>query len=117
MIRALVASSLVGLFVLAASTTASADGDASVACRTHSNNGTMELSLKWDGSNAKGTLQQTAPSGNVTTTQVKAERADGLIVADDVFASSSDLVSHAAVVKTANGKKYMRTDSAWLACE
>jgi hypothetical protein len=115
MIRALVASSLVGLFVLAASTSASADGEANVACRTHSNNGTMELALKWDGSNAKGTLLQTAPSGNVTTTQVKAERADGLIVADDVF--SSDLATHAAVIKVASGKKYMRTDSSWLACE
>lgn len=118
MIRALVASSLVGLFVLAASTSASAT-DSEVACRTHSNStGTMELSLHWDGVNgatAKGTLQQTAPSGNVTTTQVKAERESGMIIADDVY--SSDLVTHAAVVKVANGKKYMRTDSTWLACE
>jgi hypothetical protein len=119
MIRALLASSLVGLFVLAASTTASAtDAQDQIACRAHSNaSGTLELKLHWDGSSAKGTLEQTAPSGNVTTTPVKAERSDGMIIADNVF--STDLVSHAAVVKTSNGKRYMHTEetSSWLACE
>lgn len=118
-IRALVVSSLAGLFVLVATSAASATatGD-EVACRTRSiHQGTTELVLRWEGTTAKGMLQRTAPSGNVTTTNVRAERHDGMIIADDVF--ETDLVSHAAVVRVDHGKRYMRTDasSPWLACE
>lgn len=115
-VRALLVSGLAGLFVFAAAATASAT-DEGVACRTKSlQQGTMELALHWDGTSAKGTLQHTAPSGNVTTQNVRAERHEGMIIADDVF--QTDLVSHAAVISVKNGKRYMRTEGAtWLACE
>lgn len=117
MIRSLLVSGFAGLLVLAAASTASADGaSASVVCRTKSTQqGTMELTLKWDGSSAEGTLANTAPSGNVTTQKVRAERQNNTIIADDVF--EKDLVSHAAVVSVKDGKRYMRTANVWLACE
>lgn len=108
-----------GLFLLAIPAAASASGPSTsdgVACRTHSTaDGMTELSLKWEGDSAKGTLSHTGASGNVTTVTVHAERHDGMIIADDVF--QTDLVSHAAVIRVQNGKKYMRTESTWLACE
>lgn len=116
-LRALVVSSLVGLLVIASAATAAAD-NSEVVCRTQSlDQGTQELVLHWNGSEAKGTLQQTAPSGNVTTLRLRAERHDGSIVADEI--NQKDLVSHAAVVRVQNGKKYMRTEgsAAWLACQ
>lgn len=117
-IRALVVSSLLGLVVVASATSASATDGSEVVCRTQSlNEGTVELSLHWDGTSAKGTLQRTAPSGNVTTLRLRAERTADSIVADEI--NEKDLVTHAAVVRTQNGKKYMRTEasSAWLACQ
>ena len=113
-IRSLVVS-LAGLFVLAAASTAAADSNDGVACRTKASDGTTQLVLRWEGSSAKGTLEHVGLSGNVTTTNVRAERHDGMIIADDVF--QQDLVSHAAVISVKNGKKYMRTESVWLACE
>lgn len=117
-IRALVVSSLFGLFVVASSTSASATDASDVTCRTHSlDQGTTELVLHWDGATAKGTLQRTAPSGNVTTLRLRAERHDDSIIADEI--NEKDLVSHAAVIRVQNGKRYMRTEasSAWLACQ
>ena len=117
-IRALVVSSLVGLFAIASATTASATDGSDVACRTKSaDQGTMELVLHWDGATAKGTLQRTALSGNVTTLRLRAERHDDSIVADEI--NEKDLVSHAAVLRVQNGKRYMRTEAsnAWLACQ
>ena len=113
-IRSLVVC-LAGLFVLAAARAAAADSNDGVACRTKNAEGENRLVLQWDGATAKGTLQHVGLSGNVTTTNVRAERHDGMIIADDVF--QQDLVSHAAVISVKNGKKYMRTDKVWLACE
>lgn len=112
--RALVVS-LAGLFVIAAASTAAADSNDGIACRTTAADGTNQLVLHWEGTSAKGTLEHTGLSGNVTTVKVKAERLNGMIIADDVF--QQDLVSHAAVVAVKNGKKYMRTENAWLACQ
>lgn len=116
-IRAFIVSGLAGLFVVAAASTASAtDAKDGVVCRTKSLEGTKELVLHWEGSTAKGTLQHIAPSGNVTVQNVRAERHNGMIIADDVF--QTDLVSHAAVISVKDGKRYMRTEGAtWLACE
>lgn len=89
-----------------------------LVCRTKSATGTSELHLEWQGSSAKGTLHQMAPSGNVTDTSVRAERLNGMIVADDVH--ETDLVMHAAIVTERSGKKYMRLGDekqTWLACE
>jgi hypothetical protein len=113
-IRSLVVA-LAGLFVVAAASTAAADSNDGVVCRTKNAEGTNQLVLHWDGNSAKGTLEHKGQSGNVTTTKVRAERHEGLIIADDVF--QQDLVSHAAVISVKNGKKYMRTESVWLACE
>ena len=112
--RSLVVS-LAGLLVLAAASTAAADSNDGIACRTKNGDGMNELALHWEGTSAKGTLSHTGQSGNVTTTSVRAERQNGMIIADDVF--QQDLVSHAAVIAVKNGKKYMRTDNAWLACQ
>ena len=117
-IRALVISSLVVGFVVAAATTASATNASDVVCRTQSADvGTTELVLHWDGSSAKGTLQRTALSGNITTLRLRAERHENSIIADEI--NEKDLVTHAAVVRVQNGKRYMRTEasSAWLACQ
>jgi hypothetical protein len=89
-----------------------------IVCRAKSSSeGTFELALHWQGSAAKGSLRQIAPSGNVTTQTVHAERHDGMIIADDIH--EKDLVVHAAVVQSQHGKNYMRTgsDRPWLVCE
>lgn len=103
----------------AAPTPTSEAPSAQLACRTKSATlGTSELLLDWQGGAAKGTLHRTAPSGNVTDVAVRAERYNGMIVADDVH--QTDLVVHAAVVTEKDGKKYMRLGDAnqtWLACE
>jgi hypothetical protein len=118
-ILTVVAAGLLGLVVFAATTPAEAtDTNAGgVACRTQStSDGTSVLSLKWEGASAKGTLEHIGQSGNVTTYSVRAERQDGMIIADDVF--QTDLASHAAVVREQNGKRYMRAEGgAWLACQ
>ncbi|MBX3226251.1 MAG: hypothetical protein KIT84_43310 [Labilithrix sp.] len=113
--RTLVVSGLLAVLTLVLATSATAT---EVACRTKDlTQGTTQLVLEWQGGSAKGTLQRTAPSGNVTTLTVRAERHDGTIIADDIY--EKDLVSHAAVVRVVDGKRYMRTDASapWLACE
>lgn len=88
-------------------------------CRSQSPlEGTIELYLDWEGSEAKGTLRTIAPSGAVTDRRVRAERHQKLIVADDP--SSIDLAVHAAIVGERNGKYYMRageSSQAWTVCE
>jgi hypothetical protein len=89
-----------------------------LVCRTTSSEGTMELSLAWDGSEAKGSLAQTGPSGNVTSQRVRAERFKTMIVVDEL--NQQDLVTHAAVVAEKEGKRYMRVGDdgkPWRACE
>src|SRR5689334_17370507 len=89
-----------------------------LVCRTTSAEGKMELSLAWDGSEAKGSLAHTGPSGNLTSQRVKAERFKTMIIVDDV--NQQDLTTHAAVVAEKDGKRYMRVgdDSRpWRACE
>ena len=54
-IRTLVVS-LAGLFVLAAASTAAADSNDGIACRTKNGDGMNELVLHWEGTTAKGTL-------------------------------------------------------------
>jgi len=114
-----VVGGLLGLFVVVAMTPAEASdtNTGGVACKTQSaQEGTSVLSLKWEGTSAKGTLEHIGQSGNTTTFNVKAERQNGMIIADDVF--QTDLVSHAAVIKEQNGKRYMRAEGgSWLACQ
>lgn len=90
-----------------------------LVCRTKSAaEGTSELFLDWNGDEAKGLLRRVAPSGMVYLQPVKAERASGMIVADD--ASEADLVVHAATVRQANGKQLMRLgdgSESWSICE
>jgi len=88
-------------------------------CRTKTSaEGTTELFLDWNGAAAKGVLRRTAPSGNVTLTNVRAERYNGQIIADDT--QSTDLVVHAAAVREQGGKRLIRLGDwkqAWSACE
>lgn len=77
--------------------------------------GATELFLKWDGNEARGVLRETAPSGMVHDKRVRAERQQGVVIADDVY--EKDLVVHAAVVAERSGKKLMKVDDAWSTCE
>jgi len=77
-----------------------------------------QLFLEGDGATASGVLRSVGPSGNVTTRRIRAERLDGLIVADDP--NETDLVVHAATVRQHAGKAYMRLgahDQPWSKCE
>ena len=88
-------------------------------CRVKTtSDGTSELYLTWDGATATGVLRRSVPSGMVYVQRVQAERAGAMIVAD--VPGESDLVSHAATVRTENGKQYLRLGEgsrAWSACE
>jgi hypothetical protein len=99
--------------------TPGAAAEGQLVCRTKSSaEGTTELFLEWKGTEAKGSLRRTAPSGNVTTQNVHAERYKGMIIADDT--SATDLVIHAATVADHNGKQHIRLGdwkSGWAACE
>ena len=78
-----------------------------------------ELFLDWKGDEATGQIKTTAQSGEVHVQRLRAQRADGLIVADDV-AEPEDLVAHAALVKDHHGKRYIRLGSwnaPWKQCE
>ena len=101
----------------AVSTSAGNQGQST--CRTRSTaDGTTNLVLTWDGGKAKGSLEHVAPSGNATSQRVRAERYNGMIIADDV--GETDLVSHAAVVAEKGGKRFMRVGDdkqPWLACQ
>jgi hypothetical protein len=80
---------------------------------------TIELFLDWKGDEATGQIKTTAESGEVHVQRLRAQRADGLIVADDV-AEPEDLVAHAALVKDHHGKRYIRLGSwnaPWKQCE
>ena len=88
-----------------------------LACRAASRDeGTTELYLKWENGSAKGVLRTTAPSGNVTMLNVGADSHNGVTVVDDVL--TGDLVEHAAVVKSQDGKRviHLHGASAWLTC-
>jgi hypothetical protein len=79
---------------------------------------TTELFLEWTGEEGKGTLRRRTPSGMVTELPVRAERAGGLVVADGP--GPVDLVSHAATVRSIEGKPYMRLgdyNQPWSLCE
>jgi hypothetical protein len=108
-----------GLFavLVPAQASATASSDALVCRAKSASDGTYELVLSWEGNSAKGSLRQIAPSGNVTTQRIRAERQGSLIVADDIW--EKDLVAHAAVVQEQGGKRYMRAgnERTWLACE
>ncbi len=90
-----------------------------LACRAHNLfDGDVELYLDWKGTEAHGQLLREAPSGMVTTTNVRAERHKGMVIADDTL--SQDLVVHAATLREKNGKTYIRLGDArapWTACE
>ena len=89
-----------------------------LVCHVTSNeHGTAELYLKWSGGEASGTLRKITPSGMTSDTKVHAERVQGAIVADDV--ASTDLVSHAAMIKEHKGKKLVRVDEwkTWVPCQ
>ena len=89
-----------------------------LACRTTSiHEGTTELYLEWNGDAARGSLRTVAPSGNVTTERVRAERYKRMIVVD--YPNAADLVTHAAVVGEDDGKKVMRVGGAenFRACD
>jgi hypothetical protein len=98
------------------------DGDAprgQLVCRTKSLvDGTSELYLEWNAEGATGTLRRVAPSGMVYVQPVKAQRYKTMILVDEP--SSEDLVTHAAVVASQNGKQHMRVgdaDQRWTTCE
>lgn len=79
----------------------------------------IELFLDWKGDEATGQIKTTAQSGEVHVQRLRAQRADGLIVADDV-AEPEDLVAHAALVKDHHGKRYIRLgawNAPWKQCD
>jgi hypothetical protein len=90
-----------------------------LACRATSPvDGTSELFLVWEEGAAKGVLRKVAPSGEKSAQKVRAERYDGMIVADDPH--EKDLTVHAALVRPIKGKAHMRVggaDQPWSACE
>lgn len=87
-----------------------------LACRVQTRDeGTTELYLEWQGSVAKGVLRRIAPSGEVTTQRVRAERYQNMIIADDVGAT--DLAVHAATVAEVKGKTRMRVAEGWATCQ
>jgi hypothetical protein len=90
-----------------------------LVCRTKSLvDGTSELYLEWNAEGATGTLRRVAPSGMVYVQPVKAQRYKTMILVDEP--SSEDLVTHAAVVASQNGKQHMRVgdaDQRWTTCE
>ena len=101
----------------ASSSSASPDrppGD--LVCRTVTTaGGAHELYLEWKGGEARGVVRETAPSGMVHEKKVRAERHQGLVVADDIH--TTDLVDHAAIVAERNGKKVMKIEDTWSTCE
>lgn len=90
-----------------------------LVCRTKNLfDGTSELYLEWNAEGATGTLRRVAPSGMVYVQPVKAQRYKTMILVDEP--SSEDLVTHAAVVASQNGKQHMRVgdaDQRWTTCE
>lgn len=85
-------------------------------CRTEKSNGSAtEVFLTWDGNEATGTLREYAPSGMVHDRRVKAERANNIVIIDDI--REHDLATHLAVVATKDGKKLMRLDDQWSPCK
>jgi hypothetical protein len=90
-----------------------------LVCRTNSiQTGTAELFLDWNGTSARGTLRKVAPSGETSIQNVRAERYNGIIIADDML--TSDLVVHAAMVAEHKGKTHMRLGDwkqSWAVCE
>jgi hypothetical protein len=90
-----------------------------LVCRTKSLfDGTSDLYLEWNAEGATGTLRRVAPSGMVYVQPVKAQRYKTMILVDEP--SSEDLVTHAAVVASQNGKQHMRigdADQRWTTCE
>ena len=92
-----------------------------LACRTKQASGTRELVLEWEGGTiAKGVLRTVTPSGMIHLQKVRAERSNGLIVADDPSDSDWDLVCHTAMIGERGGKHFMRVgegEQPWIACE
>ena len=103
----------------AASTPAGSSDDrpaGDLVCRAVNDTGkATELFLEWDGSEAVGVLREIAPSGMVYKKNVRAERHQGMVIADDVH--EKDVVVHAAVVAERGGKKVMKVDDAWSTCQ
>jgi len=86
---------------------AAADSPAGdLVCRLKSNDGRVELYLKWADSDATGVLRTVGASGAITDTRVRAERSSSAIIVDEL--NSTDLASHLATVVANNGKRRMR---------
>ncbi len=85
-----------------------------VCTTTRSLDGTTELWLDWNGSEATGMLRRIAPSGMVHEQKVRAERYEGKVIVDDI--NSTDLAVHTAVMKD---KRILLGDSnpGWSNCE
>ena len=89
------------------SKTVAADSPAGdLVCRLKSNDGRVELYLKWADSDATGVLRTVGASGAITDTRVRAERNASAIIVDEL--NSTDLASHLATVVANNGKRRMR---------
>lgn len=90
-----------------------------LVCRTKDAFGvTSELFLEWKGDAATGVIRSTAPSGVVSERRVRGERYKDTIVLDDP--GQTDLVTHAAVLRSHAGKQHVRladAGDAWSACE
>lgn len=86
-------------------------------CRTSNRDqGTNELRLEWQGTSATGTVRTVAPSGEVSTQRVNAERYRGAIIVDEP--GQQDLVSHVALVMPIDGKQTMRVGTgAYSPCD
>jgi len=100
------------------SSSSSSDGHppGDLVCRAVSNVGSAtELFLEWNGNEARGVLRETAPSGMVHDQRVRAQRHQGLVIADDIH--TTDLVDHAAVVADRNGKKAIKVGDSWSSCQ
>ena len=103
---------------VAAPTAAVVDTDrpaGDLVCRTEKPNGSsMELFVKWDAEDSRGTIRETAVTGLVHLRRVRAERDGKLVIADDL--GQRDLAVHAAVVAERDGKKVMKVDDNFFPC-
>ncbi len=90
-----------------------------LVCRTKDAFGvTSEVYLEWSGDGARGVIRSTAPSGMVSERRVHGERTRDSIVLDDP--GQTDLVTHAAVLRTQAGKQHVRladAGDAWSTCD
>jgi hypothetical protein len=89
-----------------------------LVCSTKAGGHLLQLFLQWDGTTAKGTLRDEAPSGMVRHQHVKAERYKERIIVDEP--ESTDLVAHMATVLDTGGKRRIQLgdwNQPWSTCE